>query len=115
VRIYTIGVGAERMAVNTAFGARVINPSEGLDEATLSQIADTTGGQYFRATNVAGLAGIYAAIDRIEPVANDPQFLRPTVALFFWPLGAALALAALLALTLLPRRLSTILRKDATT
>lgn len=98
VRIYTIGVGADRMVVNGRFGQQVVNPSADLDEATLTKIADLTGGQYFRATDVAGLANIYAAIDRIEPIADEAQFVRPTFALFYWPLGVALFLTALLAL-----------------
>jgi Ca-activated chloride channel family protein len=104
VRIYTIGVGADRMAVNTAFGRQIVNPSEGLDEATLTQIAEMTGGQYYRAKDVAGLSGIYAQIDKIEPVADDPQYLRPTIALFYWPLGVALLLTALMSLAYVPRR-----------
>ncbi|MCB1363693.1 MAG: VWA domain-containing protein [Rhodobacteraceae bacterium] len=102
VRIYTIGVGAERMAVETAFGRRIVDPSQDLDEASLTQIAETTGGLYFRATDVNGLAGIYREIDRLEPVAGDPRYLRPSVALFFWPLGAALLLAALFTLGFVP-------------
>lgn len=106
VRIYTIGVGADRMVVNTGFGRQVVDPSQDLDEATLSEIAKRTGGLYFRATDVNGLAGIYREIDRIEPVAADPQFIRPAIAMFYWPLGAALALTGVFALSLLPRRKS---------
>lgn len=102
VRIYTIGVGAERMVVNSAFGRQVVDPSQDLDEATLSKVAEATGGQYFRAIDVAGLAGVYAAIDRIEPIADDPEFVRPTISLFYWPLGLALGLSVLLALSVLP-------------
>lgn len=99
IRIYTIGVGAERVAVNTAFGRRIVNPSEDLDEETLSRIADMTGGQYFRATDVDGLASVYRAIDQLEPVEGDPVHIRPSVALYYWPAGAALALLGLFALT----------------
>lgn len=102
VRIYTIGVGADRMVVNGAFGRQVVDPSQDLDEATLTKIAEMTGAQYFRATDVAGLADVYRAIDRIEPVADDPALVRPTVSLFYWPLGIALALTSLLALGCLP-------------
>ena len=84
IRIYTIGVGSAR--------------SRDLDERTLRQIADTTGGAYFRATDVQGLAQIYRAIDRLEPVAGDPIHLRPEIDLYYWPAGAALVLSALLAL-----------------
>ena len=94
VKIYTIGVGADRLAV----GQRMINPAADLDEATLAQIANMTGGRYFRARDVAGLAAIYDDIERMEPTTGEPLYLSPTVALFQWPLGAALVLSLLLGL-----------------
>lgn len=90
IRIYTIGVGAGPQEVQTAFGRRIVDPSRGLDEATLNEIADITGGRYFRARDVQGLANVYAEIDRLEPVEGDPQTIRPSVALYHWPLGLAL-------------------------
>ncbi|MGA9575304.1 MAG: VWA domain-containing protein [Lysobacterales bacterium] len=101
IRIYTIGVGAERMAVRTPFGRQVVNPSEDLDESTLKQIADLTGGQYFRAQDVRGLSKIYAELDKLEPVSGEPLYIRPSISLYFWPLGVALALAGLLSLSLI--------------
>ncbi len=98
IRIYTIGVGADAMRVNTVFGQQVVNPSQELDEASLREIAAMTGGEYFRATDEQGLANIYRAIDQLEPVSGDPVYVRPEVALYFWPAGLALGLAALLAL-----------------
>lgn len=86
------------------------NPSADLDEGLLTRIADLTGARYFRATDVAGLTAIYREIDRIEPIAADPQFLRPMVALFYWPLGLALAMSALFAAALLPLRFPTFAR-----
>ncbi|MES0811759.1 VWA domain-containing protein [Roseibium sp. SCPC15] len=100
IKIYTIGVGAEAMTVNTRFGQQLVNPSADLDEGVLKEIADMTGGKYFRATNVEGLATVYREIDRLEPVAGDPVHIRPEVALYYWPAGAALILAALFALIL---------------
>lgn len=48
LKIYTIGVGAEKMRIpgvlGTSFGARTVNPSADLDEETLQEIADVTGG-----------------------------------------------------------------------
>ena len=93
IRIHTIGVGAERMTVRGAFGPRTVDPSADLDEATLKRIAETTGGTYFRARDVEELSGIYRLIDGLEPVPGEPLQVRPTVDLFFWPLGAALVLA----------------------
>jgi Ca-activated chloride channel family protein len=93
VRIYTIGVGATEMVANGAFGRQLVNPSADLDEGTLTQIAEMTGGRFFRATNAEGLAQVYREIDRIEPVSGDPQVVRPMVSIFHWPLGLALILA----------------------
>ncbi|MDI4658862.1 vWA domain-containing protein [Xanthobacter autotrophicus] len=98
VRIHTIGVGAD--GLDFVPGAPM-NPSGDLDEDALKTIAGLTGGQYFRARNDKGLAAIYADIDRLEPVAGDPQYVRPTIALFYWPLGAALASSFLLSALLL--------------
>ncbi|WP_271270644.1 VWA domain-containing protein [Aliamphritea hakodatensis] len=97
IRIYTIGVGADAVQVNTVFGRQVVNPSQGLDETSLRDIAAMTGGEYFRATDEQGLASIYRAIDRLEPVSGEPVYVRPEVALYFWPAGIALGLTALLA------------------
>ena len=101
IRIYTIGVGAQRALVHTPFGSRIVNPSEGLDEKTLLQIAQLTGGQYFRAQDVESLANIYAELDSLEPASADSAIIRPSIGLFFWPLSAALLLVVLLAMSLL--------------
>ncbi|MDQ0505788.1 vWA domain-containing protein [Xanthobacter agilis] len=92
VKIYTIGVGADPRAMNPW----MVNMPSDLDEDALRKIAAITGGRYFRARDVQGLAGIYADIDRLEPVAGDPLYLNATQALFQWPLGAALVLSFLL-------------------
>ncbi|MFG1397155.1 vWA domain-containing protein [Roseixanthobacter pseudopolyaromaticivorans] len=97
VKIYAIGVGADRLAI----GQQIVNPSADLDEAALAQIAAMTGGRYFRARDSAGLAAIYNDINLMEPAAGEPLYLAPTVALFQWPLGFALALSLILATFLL--------------
>jgi Ca-activated chloride channel family protein len=97
IRIYTIGVGADRVAIRTAFGTQVVNPSADLDEKSLAQIAETTAGAYFRAKNVEGLAEVYREIDRIEPVAGEPRHVRPERQLFAWPLAIAFALSLFVA------------------
>ncbi len=88
VKIYTIGFGAEEMVVNNFFGGqRRINPSSDLDEATMTRIAELTGGQYFRATNTQELEAIYDRLNELEPLAEEDRFYRPTKALYFWPLA----------------------------
>ncbi len=98
LRIYTIGIGADAMAINTLTGRRTsINPSADLDEATLTAIADMTGGRYFRATDTATLQDIYPLVDELEPVEEPEAGFRPVKSLFYWPLGGAFLLTALLA------------------
>lgn len=94
VRIYTIGIGADELRVDSLFGSRIVNPSADLDEKMLKHMADATGGRYFRARDSAELAGIYRAIDKLEPVADTQQSLRPVDEIYWLPLGVAMLLAA---------------------
>ncbi len=104
IRIHTVGIGAQRpRGGSRRVGERPVNPAAGLDEETLRFIAATTGGVYFRATDVAGLERVYAEIDRLEPGLSDQRLLRPITTLFPWPLGLALLLSALLGLRVLHR------------
>jgi len=98
LKIYTIGIGADEMLVNSLFGQRRINPSAELDEKTLSEIARLTGGRYFRARDTRELEEIYRLLDQLEPVEQEAQSFRPTTALYPWPLAMALGLCALLIL-----------------
>ena len=98
VRVYTIGVGANGMApypVMTPWGVEVQNVKVEIDEALLSEIADATGGRYFRATDNTKLAEIYSEINKMEKA-------RTTVDSFpvYKELFGMYALLALLALLL---------------
>ncbi|GAB6260662.1 VWA domain-containing protein [Photobacterium sp. CCB-ST2H9] len=97
VKIYTVGIGAEEMVQRGLFGNRIVNPSQDLDEKTLTQIATLTGGQYFRARNPQELAEIYQTINELEPVSSASQTWRPREELFRFPLAGALFLSVLLA------------------
>ncbi len=101
VRIYTIGMGADQMVVQSIFGRQRVANTE-LDERTLRAIADTTGGRYFRARDVRGLQQIYHLIDDIEPVSEDQQTFRPVAELYRWPLGFAMLMVLLIALSHAP-------------
>jgi Ca-activated chloride channel family protein len=97
LRIYTIGIGAEQLEVASIIGGRRrVNPSADLDEATLTGIADLTGGRYFRATDTATLQDIYRLVDELEPVEEPEAGFRPVRSLYFWPLSGAFVLAAFL-------------------
>ncbi len=105
LRIYTIGIGAESMDVSSLLGGRrSVNPSADLDEATLTAIAQQTGGRYFRATDTASLQDIYALVDELEPVEEPETGFRPVKSYYYWPLGMALGLVGLLCAVALLQR-----------
>lgn len=89
VTIYTIGIGADVMLQQSLWGSQQINPSSDLDEHSLSDIALKTGGQYFRARDSKSMSEIYSLLDKLEPVEQEQQQMRPLTALFYWPLGLA--------------------------
>ena len=60
VRIYTVGIGS---AAGTTLEIDGFKVHSQLDEATLQQIADTTGGTYYAAADAQALSAIYAGID----------------------------------------------------
>lgn len=98
VTIYTIGVGADKMIVQNFFGRRQINPSSELDEKMLTDIAESTNGQYFRARDAQSLENIYATLDELEPIERESRQMRPLQSLFYYPLSIALLLSVLIAL-----------------
>jgi Ca-activated chloride channel family protein len=100
VKIYTIGVGADEMVVRSFFGSQRVNPSADLDEDTLRQIADLTGGKYFRARNTDDLEEIYQLIDELEPIQQESEIFRPVKTLFYLPLAGAVLLSFLLGIFL---------------
>jgi len=96
IKIYTIGIGSDKLAVSGLFGPQILNPSADLDENTLEKIANITGGQYFRAKNTASLAGIYQELNKLEPIISNDNIFRPIKPLYPWPLGFALLITLLL-------------------
>lgn len=69
IRVYAIGVGSlgeARCPVQTPYGTQYVTISNEFDETTLRNIASTTGGEYFRATDNNSLKRIYEQIDQLE-------------------------------------------------
>jgi|TARA_B100000315_G_scaffold13305_1_gene12540 Ca-activated chloride channel family protein len=70
IKIYTIGVGKRGKAPypvdDPFFGKRYVQVDVDMDEETLRDVAEKTGGQYFRATNEEQLTKIYEEIDQLE-------------------------------------------------
>jgi Ca-activated chloride channel family protein len=101
IRIYTIGVGSDREEVPIMENGRLITRDDlGFDEAVMRQIAETSGGAYFRGTDTSALENIYRRIDEMEKSMAESRTVMLPHPLYRWPLG--LALAALLALGLFP-------------
>ena len=97
VRVYTIGVGANGTApypVMTPWGVQMQNVKVEIDEKLLSEVAATTGGRYFRATDNTKLAEIYAEINKMEKARTTIDSFPVYKELF--GTYALLALAALL-------------------
>jgi Ca-activated chloride channel family protein len=98
IRIYTIGVGTEGMAPvpvsRGAFGLRYENRPVEIDDSLLTEVAQRTGGRYFRARDAAALQRITEEIDRLERTPVRTRVRTHYAELYRWPL--ALALAALL-------------------
>jgi len=92
IKVYTVGAGTRGTApfpVQDFFGNTVYRPIEvDVDEPTLQQIAKTTGGKYFRATDTPSLREVYTEIDKAEKAPFDaPEFLdyREGYPWLLWP------------------------------
>ena len=70
VRVYTVGVGTRGNApvpiADPLVGTRLVPMRVDIDEPTLQEIAELTGGRYFRATDNESLTSIYEEIDQLE-------------------------------------------------
>ena len=86
VKIYTIGIGDGRQGSRGLFGQTLVNQGNDLDERTLIQIAELTGGKYFRARDPKELERIYDQLNLLEPIEQEAELLRPISSLFHWPL-----------------------------
>jgi Ca-activated chloride channel family protein len=95
IRVYTIAVGTKGEALYPDPyhpGGYVTMPVE-IDEQTLTQIAQITGGQYFRATNNKSLKSIYEEIDQMEKTKISVQtYNKKTEEFALFAMGALLFL-----------------------
>ena len=98
VKIYTIGIGDGRQRNQVLFGQTLVNQNNDLDERTLTAIADLTGGKYFRARDPRELRSIYDQLNKLEPIDQDEELLRPFTSLFHWPLALFLTCSLLIIL-----------------
>ena len=94
IKIYTIGAGRPGevpVPVPSMFGGTKISYQEStLDEGTLQQVADITGGKYFRAEDTSGLKAIYNEINQLEKSQVEVQVFNQYHELLVWLLIPAL-------------------------
>ena len=104
IKVYSIGIGTNGYALmptaTDIFGDLVFNEAEvKIDEPVLREIAQTTGGKYFRATSNQSLEQVYEEINQLEKselkstkLYNYQEYFR----IFLWIALAVLLLDALL-------------------
>jgi len=97
VRVYTVGVGTigtAPMPVPTPFGVQYQDVEVRIDEGLLKEVADMTGGKYFRATNNSKLREIYHEIDKLEKSKVEISDYAKRQDEYFWfAIAAAVFLA----------------------
>ena len=100
IKVYTIGVGSYGQALSPVrrgadgeyrFGLTTVE----IDEALLQQIAEETGGKYYRATSAERLQRIYDEIDRLEKTEVEISVYKRYEELYYYPLIAGFLLLVL--------------------
>lgn len=104
VKVYAVGVGSEGPV---PLPVRRQNPFTGeietvyqhirgeIDERTLSAIAKSTGGEYFRATDARAMSQVLERIDRLEKTRLSAPRNDVVDELYAWPAAAGIALLGL--------------------
>jgi len=104
IKVYSIGIGTNGYALmptaTDIFGDLVFNEAEvKIDEPVLREIAQTTGGKYFRATSNQSLEKVYEEINQLEKTELKSTKLynyREYFRIFLWIALGVLILDALL-------------------
>lgn len=98
IRVYAIGVGSygtAKVPVQTPYGTQYMTMDTQFDETTLKQIAQTTSGEYFRATDNKSLQRIYEQIDQLEKTKiRVREYSKRTENFFPFLIAAILCLIA---------------------
>ncbi|HTJ13995.1 MAG TPA: VWA domain-containing protein [Dinghuibacter sp.] len=88
IKVYTVGIGTEGYAPTPNADGSVTQEKAGIDEKLLRDIASSTGGQYYRATDNASLDSIYRNIDTLEKskveVTSYERYIEE-----YWPFALA--------------------------
>ncbi len=102
IKIHSIGIGTTGWApvpVEDIFGRKVLRRQPvRLDEATLTMLAETTGGRYFNAKDTTALENVYAEIDKLERTLSEGRLYTEYRELYQYAmfLGLGLILAEIL-------------------
>ncbi len=89
IRVYTIGIGTNGIAPFPIYSSNgeisgYQNQQVEIGEDLLKQIADITGGEYFRATDEKKLAAIFQKIDKMEKTKIDVNAYKHHKEEYFW-------------------------------
>ena len=88
--------GVVPMPQTDEFGNRVLVPAQfHVDEELLREMAQTGSGKYFHATDLKGLAAVYAEIDQLEKTEFEETKFSEYLELFHWCAGPGFALILL--------------------
>lgn len=98
VKVYTIGVGNDGKSVYVdPYGFASTTIDTPIDEESLKEIAQKTGGKYFRATDSGSLSKVFEEIDNLEKTSMDVEsFQRTEEAFMPWILAALCCFVAVL-------------------
>lgn len=92
VKIYTIGAGSHGTApvpVTDRYGnKRMAMAKVEIDEDTLTQVSEMTGGRYYRAADTGSLEKIYNEINKLEKTTRTVKQYRQYRELFPWAVAA---------------------------
>jgi Ca-activated chloride channel family protein len=84
-----------------------------VDGQAMRNVAEKTGGEYFRARSLQELDDIHHQLDKLEPSESDEETFRPVKTLFYWPLAFAFLLSLYLAISSLIKSQPKLLTRKA--
>jgi Ca-activated chloride channel family protein len=98
VKVYTIGVGSKGEApipiTDDRGNTRIVMTKVDVDEGLLQNIATTTGGRFYRATDAGSLGRVYGAIDGLEKTTRTLKKYEHHEERFAWLVFPAVLLLA---------------------
>jgi Ca-activated chloride channel family protein len=98
IKVYTLAAakrGQVPFPMDGLFGEQIVYQESAIDEATLQQVADITGGKFYRAEDTAMLQAIYDEINQLERSQVEVQVFNQYQELMAWLLIPALLLLLL--------------------